>query len=405
MGRKGLVLGTIAAIAMAVTVATAFGSRAADPGVSAKEIVIGGTFPLTGPAALYGAIARADAAYFAYVNANGGVNGRQITFKVYDDQYNPAQTLPLTHKLVEEDKVFAVFNSLGTAQNLATRPYLNSSKVPQVLVATGDSYWGAQRKAFPWTIGFQPDYYGEAKLYGKFIRTKVPQAKIGVLVQNDAYGKNYAAGLLAGLGPAKSKIVDTETYDSTQLDVSQQIVKLKASGANVLMDFAIPNQSIGALVVATKLGWKPTIFVNSVSSSPLFMGLAAKSGASIDGVFTGVYTKNATDPTQASDPGIKLFLSIMAQYDPKDPIADSDTIYAMAASWTFVEALKNAGKTPTRAGLMRALTHLNTSANPFLLPGVKVQTSPTDYFPIEQMQLAKWQGTWRPFGHLFTKVR
>jgi branched-chain amino acid transport system substrate-binding protein len=233
----------------------------------------------------------------------------------------------------------------------------------------------------------------------------VPQAKIGVLVQNDAYGQNYAAGLLAGLGPAKSKIVDTEKYDSTQLDVSQQIVKLKAAGANVLLDFALPNQSIGALVVATKLGWKPTIFVNNVSSSPLFMGLAAKSGASIDGVFTAVYLKNATDPTQANDAGIKLFQSIMAQYDPKDPTVDSDTIYAMAVAWTFVEALKNAGKTPTRAGLMRALTHLSSSGNPFLIPGIKLQTSPADYFPIEQQQLAKWQGTWRPFGHLFSRAR
>ncbi len=219
-------------------------------------------------------IPKAENAYFQYVNAHGGVNGRKIVFKYYDDQYNPANTVPLTKKLVEQDKVFAVYGSLGTAPTLATRDYLNQKGVPQVLVATGDSYWGSQYKKYPWTIGFQPDYPGESNIYGQFIASKVPQAKIGVLIQDDAYGQNYYDGLVKGLGDAKSKIVDVEKYDATQTDVSQQVVKLKAAGANVFALFALPTQTIDALVVATKVGWKPTTFINNVSASPLFMGLA-----------------------------------------------------------------------------------------------------------------------------------
>src|SRR5213082_1942827 len=249
-----------------VVTASAVASTAKTPGVTAKSITIGGTFPLTGPAQLYGLIPKAENAYFQYVNAHGGVNGRKIDFKIYDDAYNPANTVPLPKKLVEEDKVFAVYGSLGTAPTLATRDYLNQRKVPQVLVATGDSYWGSQYKKYPWTIGFQPDYPGESRVYGKFIRTKVPQAKIGVLMQDDAYGQNYYAGLQQGLGDAKSKIVDVEKYDATQTDVSQQVVKLKASGANVFALFALPTQTITALVVATKVGWHPVTFINNVSS-------------------------------------------------------------------------------------------------------------------------------------------
>jgi branched-chain amino acid transport system substrate-binding protein len=254
----------LVAVAAAVASTALASSNAATPGVTKKTITIGGTFPLTGPAALYSAIPKAEYAYFSYVNAHGGVNGRQIVFKYYDDGYNPANTVPMTKKLVEQDHVFAVYGSLGTAPTLATRDYLNKAKVPQVLVATGDSYWGAQYKQYPWTIGFQPDYPGESRIYGKFIASKVPQAKIGVLMQDDAYGQNYYDGLVQGLGDSKSKIVDVEKYDATQTDVSQQIVKLKSAGANVLVLFSLPTQTITALVVTTKIGWKPTTFINNV---------------------------------------------------------------------------------------------------------------------------------------------
>lgn len=396
-------LGAALAVLAAAVAASAVASTAATPGVTAKTITIGGTFPLTGPAQLYGVIPKAENAYFQYVNARGGVNGRKIVFKVYDDQYNPAMTVPLTHKLVQQDHVFADYGALGTAPNLAIRDYLNKAGVPQVLVATGDSYWGAQYKKYPWTIGFQPDYPGESRIYGAFIRAKVPQAKIGVLMQDDAYGQNYYDGLVQGLGPAKSKIVDVEKYDATQTDVSQQVVKLKASGANVFALFAIPTQTIDALVVATKVGWHPTTFINNVSSSPLFMALAQKAGADVQGDITGAYVYDVwNNPDSAT---AKLYKSILAKYDAGGDPLDANNLYGVASAWTFVQALKQAGKNPTRAGLMNALTHLKL-VNPFLYPGIKMVTTPTERFPIDQQILEQYKGTtWKPFGHLFNNAR
>jgi branched-chain amino acid transport system substrate-binding protein len=387
----------------AVGVSAALAGSSATPGVTKRTITIGGTFPLTGPAALYAAIPKAEAAYFSYVNAHGGVNGRQIVFKVYDDGYNPANTGPLTKKLVEQDHVFAVYGSLGTATNLATRDYLNTAGVPQVLLATGDSYWGLQYKKYPWTIGYNPSYPGESRVYGKFIAAKVPQAKIGVLVQDDAYGQNYYNGLIQGLGDAKAKIVDTEKYAATQTDVSQQIVKLRASGANVLVLFSLPTQTITALAVATKIGWHPTTFINGVSGSPLFMALAQKSGANVDGAITATYINdyiNNPDTVQS-----KLFKAVVDKYDPGANPLDSNVEYAMSSAWTMVYALKQAGPNPTRQGLMNALTHLN-AVNPFLYPGVKLVTTPTERFPIDQQILEQYKnGAWHPFGHIFSKAR
>jgi branched-chain amino acid transport system substrate-binding protein len=388
----------------AVVVSAAFAATSATPGVTSKTITIGGTFPLTGPAALYAAIPKAEGAYFSYVNAHGGVNHRQIIFKVEDDGYNPAMTVPLTKKLVEQDHVFAIYGSLGTAPTLATRDYLNKAGVPQVLVATGDSYWGAQYKKYPWTIGFQPDYPGESRVYGQFIASKVPQAKIGVLMQDDSYGQNYYNGLLAGLGAAKSKIVDVEKYDATATDVSQQVVKLKAAGANVFALFALPSQTIDALVVATKIGWQPTTFINNVSASPLFMYLAQQSGANVTGDISATYLEDVFNSPDTVD--AKLFASIIAKYDPGANPLDSDILYGVANAWTMVQALKAAGPNPTRAGLMTALTNMN-QVNPFLYPGVKMVTTPTERFPIDQqiLQQYKSDGKWHPFGHLFSKAR
>jgi branched-chain amino acid transport system substrate-binding protein len=400
---KGALLAGLALAATAVIVSAASAGSSATPGVTKTTITIGGTFPLTGPAALYGVIPKAENAYFQYVNAHGGVNGRKIVDKVYDDQYNPANTVPLTKKLVEQDHVFAVYGSLGTAPTLATRPYLNQLGVPQVLVATGDSYWGAQYKKYPWTIGYQPDYPGESRVYGQFIASKVPQAKIGVLMQDDAYGQNYYDGLLQGLGDAKSKIVDVEKYDATQTDVSQQVVKLKAAGANVFALFALPTQTIDALVVATKIGWKPVTFINNVSASPLFMGLAIKSGANVDGDISATYLFDTINNPDAAT--TKLYKSILSTYDKGADPTDANNLYGIASAWTMVYALKQAGPNPTRAGLMNALTHLNT-VNPFDYPGVKLNTTPTERFPIDQQSLEHWQnGAFHPFGHIFSNAR
>jgi branched-chain amino acid transport system substrate-binding protein len=411
MGRRISLLAVVVAASLVVAVAAGVTARSADPGVTKGSIKIGGTFPLTGPAALYGTIPVAEKAYFDYANSKGGVNGRKINFIYYDDVYDPSQTVPLTQKLVEQDKVFAVYGSLGTAPNLAIRSYLNKKQVPQVLVATGDSYWGSQYKKFPWTIGFQPDYPGESKIYAKFINSKVPQAKLGILYQNDAYGQNYLNALKQGLGAkGASKIVDAEPFDVSAPDVTQQMLKLKASGANVFVDFATPKPSITSLVTATKIGWHPqAMFINNVSASPTFMVLAAQAGADIDGAISTAYLKNPADPSQASDPGIKLFKSLMAKYYAKGDVTNGNNIFGMANAWTMVYALQRAGKTPTRKGLMNALTHLNTTANPFLLKGVKMVTTPTEHFPIDQQKLERWsggaKGGWKVFGGLFSNAR
>jgi len=408
MHRRVKVLTALGALALALVALTSAASAtpSATPGVSKGSILIGGTFPLTGPASAYGVIPQAEKAYFDWFNATtkGGIFGRKVNFKFYDDGYNPAQTVQLTRQLVEQDGVFAVFNSLGTEPNLAIRDYLNQRKVPQVLVATGASYWGTQWKKYPWTIGYQPDYVGEAQIYAKFILAKVPQARIGVLMQNDDYGKDYLNGFKQGLGKLVGRIVDIESYDVTQADVAQQIAKLKASGANVLMDFATPKFSVQAFVIAAKLGWHPTFFVNNVSATtPLMQAATQVAGAeATDGAISANYLKDPADPALANDPGVKLFKSIMAKYYPKGNANDSFNMYGMATAWTMIKALQAAGKNPTRASLMRALLHLNYSDNPFILKGVRIQTSPTDHFPIQQSVLIRWDnGAFHNFGPIY----
>jgi ABC-type branched-subunit amino acid transport system substrate-binding protein len=424
MGMKGKVLavlvGAAAVAAVAVTAASG-ATRAAEPGITSNSILIGGTFPLTGFASLYKTIPAAEKAYFDYVNdTKGGVNGRKINFEILDDAYDPSKTVPLVQQLVQQDKVWAIFGSLGTAPGLATWDYTNSHKIPQVFLATGDSYWGfcaykkCGGKTYPWTINWQPDYPGEAKLYGKYIAANMPTAKIGVLYQNDAYGKNYYAGLRVGLGQKKELIVDAESYDVTQTSLTQQILAMKAKGADTLVIFATPSPTITALVTATKVGWKPTTFINNVSNNRLFMLAAAGNGANVDGVISTLYTKS---PTSKNDPGIQLAAQIIGKYAPSLQASfdrgDGNIVYGLGVAWTFVYALQNAGKNPTRASLMKSLHNMNTSANPFVYPGITIQTSDKpghrDNFPIEQEIFIKWQGgatgDWQPFGKLLSGVR
>jgi branched-chain amino acid transport system substrate-binding protein len=410
MGMNSRILAVIAgaAIVAGIAVTAAFGAHRADPGISASTITIGGTFPLTGPASLYKTIPAAEKAYFDYVNDHGGVNGRKIDFHILDDSYSPAKTVPLTQQLVEQDKVFAVFGSLGTAPNLSTWGYLNSHKVPQVLIATGDSYWGFSHKKYPWTIGYQPDYPGEGKLYGRYIVQNMPSAKIGVLYQNDAYGKNYFAGLRVGLGAKKSNIVSEQPYDATSTSVAQQVLALKAAGANVFVVFALPTQTIGALVTATKVGWTPdATFINNVSANPVFLKIAASNGAAVNGVISTNYVNYVTT-VNANTAGAKLAKSIIAQYASTLDLNDSNVVYGLGAAWTMVYALQHAGKTPTRAGLMKALKNLNV-ADPFEYPGMKLQTSAKDNFPSEALIFQKWVGTatgqWAPFGKIYDHLR
>ena len=414
MGVKSRVLALFAgaAIVAGVAVTAASGAQRLDPGVTSTSIKIGGTFPLTGPASLYKTIPAAEKAYFDYVNDHGGVNGRKIDFTILDDAYDPSKTVPLAQQLVEQSKVFAVYGSLGTAPGLATWGYLNQQKVPQVLLATGDSYWGFSAKKYPWTTGWQPDYPGESKAYGRYIVANSPNAKIGVLYQNDAYGKNYYAGLRVGLGAKKSNIVDAESYDVTNPSLTQQILALKSKGADTFVVFATPTPTITALVTAAKVGWAPTAtFINNVSANRLFLLAAAASGASVDGVISTSYLASST--TQANLAGVKLATSIINQYAPSLAPSfqrgDANIMYGFGSAWTFVYALQHAGKTPTRASLLKALHSLNTGANPFVYPGIKLQTSAKDNFPIEQEIMIKWAGggtgDWAPFGSLVAKVR
>jgi branched-chain amino acid transport system substrate-binding protein len=416
MGMKGRMLAAFAGVLVVAAVAAtaAFGAHRADPGVTSTSVTIGGTFPLTGVASLYKTIPAAEKAYFDYVNDHGGVNGRKINFDILDDGYNPAQTVPLTQQLVEQTKVFADFGSLGTAPNLSIWGYLNQNKVPQVLIATGDSYWGFSYKKYPWTIGYQPDYPGEAKIYGKYLNSTMPSAKIGVLYQNDAYGKNYYAGLRVGLGAKKSNIVSAQSYDPTQTNVTQQILALKAAGANVFVVFALPTQTITALVTATKIGWTPdATLINNVSANRLFLLAAAANGANVNGVISSTYLVSSTYAPQANNAGVKLANAIIGQYAPALAASlkqgDSNVIYGLGAAWTFVYALQHAGKTPTRAGLMKALKSMNNITDPFLYPGIKLSTSARDNFPVEQEILIKWaggaEGDWTPFGQLYSGVR
>src|SRR5919204_2440688 len=277
MGMKFRILALVAGTALVAGIAAA-GAPAAhrsDPGITSSSILIGGTFPLTGVAALYKTIPFAEKAYFDYINDHGGVNGRKITFEILDDSYDPSKTVPLTQQLVEQDHVFADFGSLGTAPNLSVWGYLNSHKVPHLGLATGDSYWGFSHKKYPWTVGWQPDYPGEGKIYGAYIVKNMPNAKVGVLYQNDAFGKNYYAGLRVGMGAKKSQIVDAESYDPSQTTLTQQILALKAAGADTLVIFALPTQTIVSLATATKVGWSPATFLGNVSANRIFMLAAA----------------------------------------------------------------------------------------------------------------------------------
>lgn len=376
----------------------AFATPAATPGVTKTSVLIGGTFPLSGPASSYAPIARGMAAYFSFINARKGkdgkrgVYGRLINFKYLDDGYNPANTVQLTRQLVEQDHVFATVGALGTEPQTAVRGYLNDAKVPQLFVSTGATTWGRDYKKYPWTIGWQPDYQAEGKAYGDYINSHKKTAKIGVLFQNDDYGKDYLNGFKKGLKKT-SRIVGQEGYEVTTPSVASQVAKLKATGADTFVILATPKFTIQALVIAYKLGWHPTLVVNSVGAAAYYLAIATASAGSADavkGVITDNYILDPGDPTEAKLPGMKLYRRLMAKYGPSGAkVVDINYLYGMAKAHTFITTLYQAGKNPTRASIMRAAIHLNES-NPFVLPKVKVHTTTKLRFPICKMALYRY---------------
>ena len=392
------------AAAVALALATgASGATRADPGVTPTSILLGGTAALSGPeSAYYAPVARGAQAYFAYVDAHGGVNGRKLTYKVDDDAYDPAQTVQMTRQLVQEDRVFAIFNSIGTEHMLAIRPFLNAAKVPQFFVGTGARAIFSGRSQYPWTIGYLPSFYGEGKMYARYIAAHSPKARIAVLYENDNYGKDLRDGLEAGLG-TKVKVVATASYELTDTDMSAQIAALKTSHADTLALFALPKQVIQAFLAAHKLGWQPHYFISAVSIDPFVMNVvrASTGKKTTEGAISAAFLKVATDPALAKDPGAQLYKSIMKNYcSGCDPTALAH-IYGMAAAYTMVDALKHAGKDLTRESLLRAATHLDERSNPFLQPGIVIKTSSTDYLPFEQMRMFRYHnGRWTPFGGL-----
>ena len=385
---------------------------AADPGITSTSIKIGGTFPLTGPASSYAPIPQSMKAYFSYINSRRGpdgkrgVYGRQIVFNYYDDGYNPVNSVQLQRKLVQEDKVFAVVGTLGTEVNQAVQPFLNAAKVPHVLVSTGASEFGKDYKKYPWTIGWQPDYVAEGRLYGTDIRQNKPNAKIGILYQNDSYGKDYVNGFKSALGSAKvkSQVIAEQAYDLVGgTTPASQLARLKASGADTLMIFVTPTPTIQSFAVLRAIAWKPAnIYLNSVSATDTFMTLAVRNSNAdlVNGSISAQYLKDPASPAFANDATVKQYMTLMAKYNPRGRVTDGLNFYGFAKADTFVRAMYKAGKSPTRAGLMRALLSLNETS-PYLLPGSKLKTSATDHFIISHQRLQRFNnGSWSSAGPL-----
>ena len=371
------------------------------PGVTATEIKIGHTNPYSGPASAYGTIGKAIVAYFKKVNDEGGINGRKIDFITYDDGYSPPKIVEMVRRLVEQDQVAFVFQTLGTANNSAIQKYLNQEKVPHLFVATGATKWN-DPKNFPWTIGWQPNYQTEGRIYAQYVMKNVPNPKIGILYQNDDYGKDYVKGLKDGLGDAARKLVVMEqSYEVTDPTIDSQIVNLKSSGANVFYNITIPKFAVQAIKKAHDIGWKPLHLLNNVSSS---LGTVLKPAGleASKGLITALYMKEITDPQWRNDRGYEDWLAWMKKYYPEGALDDQANAYAYLVSQTLVQVLKQCGNDLSRENIMSQVANIKDLTLPLLLPGIRINTSATDFAPIEQEQLAKFDGErWALFGEIY----
>jgi branched-chain amino acid transport system substrate-binding protein len=389
--KRRTVLAGLGAFAVTPVFAPAIAQKRYDDGASDSEIKIGNIMPYSGNASAYGVIGRTSEAVMKMVNENGGLNGRKINFITYDDGYSPPKAVEMVRKLVEEDKVLLVFNPLGTPSNTAIQRYLNTRKVPQLFVATGASKWGNPRQ-FPWTIGWQPDYATEAAIYAKHIIQNNANAKIGVLMQNDDYGKDYFNGFKTGLGTAHQKnLVQVSTYEVTDPTVDSQMIQLKNSGADVFFNITTPKFAAQAIKKAAEIAWKPIHYLNNVSSS--FGSVLKPAGIeNAQGIIIALYRKDATDPQWANSPDIAAWKAFMAKYMPNADIRDDGHNYGFCVAHTLLQTLKQAGDNLTRENVMKEAANLKNYESPLLLPGIKVNTSPTDFFPIQSVQLARVKG-------------
>jgi branched-chain amino acid transport system substrate-binding protein len=399
---KRIVGSALWAAVLALASGLAFAAGQYGPGVTDTEIKIGNTMPYSGPASAYGVIGKAEAAYFNMINEQGGINGRKINFVSRDDSYSPPKTVEAVRKLVEEDQVLLIFNPLGTPPNTAIRPYLNENKVPQLFVATGADKWN-DPKNFPWTMGYQPSYRIESRIYGRYILKNMPNAKIAVLYQNDDFGKDYLIGLREGLGDKADKmIVATQSYETTDPTIDSQIVSLQGSGADTLVTAAIPK--FGAMTIRKiyDLGWKPTHFLSNVSSS---VGAVMKPAGPEKGIGTisATYGKDPTDPQWKDAPDMKEWVEWMKKYNPSGNLTDANNTYGYGVAFLLVQVLKACGNDLTRENVMKQAAHLRIKEGPLSLPGMTLSTGPDDFAPIKQMQLMKFDGeTWKLFGDLIS---
>ena len=387
----------VVAAGLALSAGTAWGQAT---GVTDKEIKIGNTGPYSGPASSYSTIAKANAAYFKMVNAKGGINGRMVNFVSLDDGYSPPKTKEQFRKLIESEKVFATFNTLGTPTNSAVHTYMNKKKVPHLFLATGATKWG-NPKEFPWTMGWQPNYQTEGRIYANWLLKNKPDAKVAILYQNDDYGKDYVHGFKDGLGDKVSTmVVAEESYEVTDPTIDSQIVNLKSSGADTFYNVTIPKFAAQAIRKAYDIGWKPTHLLNSVSAS-IASTIKPAGIEKSQGIITTVYLKDPTDPAWKDDPEYKEWLAWMNEYYPEGDKANPFNAYAYAAAQTMEQVLKQCGNDLTRENLMKQAANVRDFRAKMLLPGITINTSPTDFYPIEAMQMQRFEGEeWVRFGEI-----
>jgi branched-chain amino acid transport system substrate-binding protein len=391
----------LAAAVFALTSSAALAQKKYDTGASDTEIKIGNIMPYSGPASAYGVIGKTETAYFNKINAEGGINGRKINFISYDDGYSPPKAVEQARKLVESDEVLVVFNPLGTPSNSAIQKYLNAKKVPQLFVATGATKWN-DPKDFPWTIGWQPSYQSEARIYAKYLIKEKPDGKIAVLYQNDDFGKDYLKGLKDGLGNKASMITAEESYETTEPSIDGHIVKLKATGADVFISITTPKFAAQAIKKLAEIDWHPMHIVSNVSAS--VGGVLQPAGfENSQGMLSAAYAKDGADPQWDNDPGMKKFFEFLAKYYPDANKLDGSVVYGYGVAQTLVQVLKQCGDDLTRENVMKQAASLKNFETDTLLPDIKINTSPKDFAPINQLKMMRFKGEkWDLFGDIIS---